>query len=277
MSKSIYTLLLFWFSITFLSAQSETKFVSTSLGEIAYDINEVDNTTPIIFLHGVYLDRHLWKEIKNQFADHTTIVIDMPLHGESKDITKKDWTMADCSAMLIELLDELQIESCIAVGHSWGSMVILRAASNHPDRFQGIGLCNLPLKAGDFWTKVQFGFIHGALVFKKFFIKQTIRKIVAKESRKKMPEISGYITSTMANLSKREIKKTNKEVITNVDDGHQYFDLIKIPMLLIKGEKDKVPKLDSDQLIVVPGKHISPLEAPDEVIKMIRQLMIIKE
>jgi 3-oxoadipate enol-lactonase len=56
----------------------------------------------------------------------------MPLHGHSRENIRPNWTLNDCADMLIEILDSLHIPRVIAIGHSWGSMTILRAAHKHP-------------------------------------------------------------------------------------------------------------------------------------------------
>ena len=108
--------------------------INTNLGKIAVYPKLVDSDkTPIIFLHGVYFDHHLWDEVLYSIRDRKTFSLDMPFHGLSKEITKTDWSLNDCADMLLEILDHLKIAKVIAVGHSWGSMTILRAASKQPE------------------------------------------------------------------------------------------------------------------------------------------------
>ena len=122
--------------------------IHTNLGKIAV-CQKLTNSdkTPIMFLHGVYFDHHLWDKVINSIQDRSTFSVDMPFHGLSKEITKTDWTLNDCADMLLEILDSLQIAKVIAVGHSWGSMTILRAASKQPERFENVLLCNMPFLA----------------------------------------------------------------------------------------------------------------------------------
>ena len=80
--------------------------IHTNLGNIAVFPKLVDSDkTPIIFLHGVYFDHHLWDEVIYSIQDRTTYSVDMPFHGLSKEITKTDWTLNDCADMLLEILD----------------------------------------------------------------------------------------------------------------------------------------------------------------------------
>ncbi len=247
--------------------------INTSIGEIAYEKKEVLGTTPIVFLHGVYYDHNLWNYQIGKIFDHTTIVVDMPLHGQSKTITKPNWTMDDCANMLIEILDSLGIENCYAVGHSWGSMTILRAASQNPDRFVGVGLCNMPLQKGGLGAKLQFGFQHTMLPFRKFYTKQVAKAMFSQKSREQKIEIVEYLELSMEQLSNKDIRKTDKAVISKVDSGYPYLDKLTVPALAIKGKEDYVPTLKTIETSIVEGKHTSPLEQPEKVLEMILKLV----
>ena len=247
--------------------------IQTSIGEIAYYINEVPGTTPIVLLHGVYYDHELWDYQVDKISTHTTVTIDMPLHGASKSITKKDWDMDDCATMLIEVLDALNIDECIAVGHSWGSMTILRAANHHPERFVAVGLSNMPLEPGGFGTKMKFAFQGTAMPFRNFYANQVANVMFSKSSRQQKPELVEYLHTSMDHLTIGDIKQTTKAVITTVDDGVPYVESLQVPALALTGDEDYVPVHDAIPTTVIPGKHTSPLEQPEEVLKLIRSLI----
>jgi pimeloyl-ACP methyl ester carboxylesterase len=114
--------------------------------------------------------------------DRTLIAVDMPLHGNSRENIKANWTLNDCAEMLLEILESLQITKVVAIGHSWGSMTILRAAHMHPDRFASIGLCNMPFhaaskKAETYFRPATFYVVVQKLLYKagsKGFVRQNI-------------------------------------------------------------------------------------------------------
>ena len=101
-----------------MSTSAKTTFVQTKIGKIAIQKTErITDKPPIIFLHGVYFDHHLWDEQINHIDDRMVITIDMPFHGKSREITKAEWSLNDCADMLIEILDSLHLPKIIAVGH----------------------------------------------------------------------------------------------------------------------------------------------------------------
>ena len=77
----------------------------------------------------------------------------------------------------------------------------------------------------------------------------------------------------MSQLSNKDIRKTDKAVISNVNSGSPYLEKLIVPALAIKGKDDYVPTLETIETIIVEGKHTSPLEEREKVLEMITQLV----
>lgn len=247
--------------------------IHTNLGKIAVYPKLVDSDkTPIIFLHGVYFDHHLWDEIIHSFHDRTTYTVDMPFHGLTKEITKNDWSLNDCADMLLEILDSLQITKVIAVGHSWGSMTILRAAAMQPERFESVLLCNMPFLPATKKQKITFGLQHSMLIFRIFYSKQAAKALFGKTSLKENPSLVDHLKQSMNLLSNSQIKHTDKAVIINAEDASELIKNLKVRALALKGIEDYVPAPPSIETLIIGGGHISPLEQPHEVISLVRKL-----
>ncbi len=108
----------------------EKTYINTLVGKIAvFHKPSLSDQIPVIFLHGVYFDHNLWDGQIAAINDRKVFAIDVPMHGKSKTNIKKDWDLDDCAKMLLEIIDSLKLEKVIAIGHSWGSMTILRAAN----------------------------------------------------------------------------------------------------------------------------------------------------
>jgi 3-oxoadipate enol-lactonase len=253
--------------LKFISAQNtftpmQKSFIQTKMGAIAVFIkNENSNGTPIIFLHGVYFDHHLWDNQIAAINDRTVIAIDMPWHGESKKAVPNKWTLDECADKLIELLDSLQIEKVIAIGHSWGSMTILRAAHKQPNKFISVGFCNIPFEAASSKKKINFKLQHSALLFKRFYIKQAAQSLFAKQSLKDNPTLYKSLFASMTKLSARQIRLTDRFVILNAKNTSSLIEKLSMPALALKGKDDYVPTPPVIETIIVKGGHISPLEA----------------
>ena len=243
--------------------------INTNLGKIAVYPKLVDSDkTPIIFLHGVYFDHQLWDEVIDSIQDRTTYFVDMPFHGLSKEITKNDWSLNDCADMLLEILDSLKITQVIAVGHSWGSMTILRAASKQPERFESVLLCNMPFLTATKKQKITFGLQHSMLIFRNFYTKQAAKALFGKTSLKENPSLVDQLKRPMDLLSNAQIKHTDKAVIADAEDASELIKNLKVRALALKGIEDYVPSPPSIETIVIGGGHISPLEKPNEILSI---------
>lgn len=256
-----------------MANQQVTSFIHSTIGKIAVYQKKVDsNKIPIIFLHGVYFDHHLWDKVIDSLNDRTSIALDMPLHGLSKEITKNDWTLNDCAEMLLEILDRLHIAKVIAVGHSWGSMTIIRAASKQPERFESVLLCNMPFLAATKKQKLTFGLQHSMLILRNFYTKQAAKALFGKTSLKENPSLVNQLKRPMDLLSNEQIKHTDKAVIADAEDASELMKNLKVRALALKGIEDYVPVPPSIETIIIGGGHISPLEQPHEILSLVRKL-----
>lgn len=120
-----------------------TEHIDTSLGQISIHVDQCPGGYPILFLHGLFLDGSLWDGLNAGVFSRTCITIDMPAHGQSGDVGRS-WTQDECTEMLIGILDDLGIDRCVVIGHSWGAITALLAAARYPTRIAALGLFNMP-------------------------------------------------------------------------------------------------------------------------------------
>jgi pimeloyl-ACP methyl ester carboxylesterase len=249
-------------------------YIHTKIGKIAvYHHFANSDKTPIIFLHGVYFDHHLWDAVIESIKDQTIITLDMPMHGMSKELLKDDWTLNDCADMLIEILNILHLPKVIAIGHSWGSMTILRAAHKNPELFSVIGLCNMPFMAASKRKKLTLRMQHIMLPFRNFYTQQAVKALFGKSSLNKNTSLTSQLKRTMDLLTINEIKHTDNAVIANADDTTILIEILKVKALALKGAEDYVPSPPNMETIIVKGGHVSPVENPNGVIEFIKVLI----
>ena len=249
---------------------------------VCYERNQIhrhgnDSLAPIVFLHGLYFDQHLWHEQVTAIDDRTVILLDMPHHGASTSINKPCWTLADCATMLLDILAELNIHSVIAVGHSWGGRTIAQAALMKPEVFAAIGLCNIPFQKSPRSLKVLTTIQHTLLSFRSFYITQTGKSLYGKNSLATRPELLQQLREPMAKLKNREIKHADRTVRIQSRDASEDLQRLQVPVIAIAGEEDYVGVPPIANVRIVEGGHISPLEAPERVNEMISELMELSE
>jgi 3-oxoadipate enol-lactonase len=256
---------------------AEVKLIETSIGNIAvYFSGKRSENTPLILLHGVYFDHHLWDYQVERIIDRSVITLDMPWHGASHSIKNSDWTLNDCVEMLVEILDNLKIQKVIAVGHSWGSMTILRAAIKYPARFESIGLCNMPFHAVSAKQKSIFRLQHTLLVFRNFYMRQAAKTLFGNKSLAENADLVNQLKRPMRKLNNKQIRKTDKAVIFDAEDATSMILNLPITAIALKGKEDYVPIPPRIETILVEGGHISPIEQPGKVLQLIQSLLLHK-
>ncbi|MEM7658421.1 MAG: alpha/beta fold hydrolase [Bacteroidota bacterium] len=277
MKRSIPLLFLLMFSSLYSPAQMTQQHISTQLDSIAVHQRVIPNTVPVLFLHGVYFDHQLWQQQMDQIQHRTVIALDMPLHGNSGKQIPTNWTLEDCAAMLLEVLDSLEVPQVIAIGHSWGSMTILRAAHQQPERFLSVGLGNMPFEATTTGAKWQFRFQHLMLPFRQFYAKQAAKSLFGKASLLSQPTLADQLKRPMSLLTNGEIKAIDRTVILQATDSRNLIEELPIPAIGLKGEADYVPISEAIPYRIIPGGHISPLEEPEAVSRWIQEVIHLAE
>ncbi|WP_169804500.1 alpha/beta fold hydrolase [Sphingomonas pituitosa] len=97
----------------------------------------------VVLLHGngVSLGDFIASDVLDRLVmTHRVIAIDRPGFGHSSRPRGRAWTPAAQAALFAKALDTLGIESAVVVGHSWGAMVALALALDHPEKVAGLVL-----------------------------------------------------------------------------------------------------------------------------------------
>ena len=95
----------------------------------------VDATKPtVVFIHGVLNDHSVWILQSRYMANHgwNVLAIDLPGHCKSEGVAPE--SVEDAATFIAALLDAVGIEKAALIGHSWGSLIALEAASKLKER-----------------------------------------------------------------------------------------------------------------------------------------------
>ncbi len=98
---------------------------------------------PVVLLHGnvVSADDYVWSGVLDAAARHHRVVaFDRPGYGYSDRPSGKLWTPAAQARHLRQAFAKLGLERPVVVGHSWGTLVALSLALDHPDAVGGLVL-----------------------------------------------------------------------------------------------------------------------------------------
>ena len=97
--------------------------------------------SPVVLLHGnvVSADDYVWSGVLDRVArNHRVIAFDRPGYGFSDRPAGKLWTPAAQAEHLRQAFIELGLERPVIVGHSWGTLVALALALDHPEAVGGL-------------------------------------------------------------------------------------------------------------------------------------------
>lgn len=134
----------------------------------------------LVLVHGWMCDQSYWNLQVPELVENVGVVtVDLAGHGDS-GLTRQSWSIASLAGDVVTVIEELQLDCVIVVGHSMGGMVALEVARAVPERVIGvIGVDSLqdsdpdfnleeltPLLAGfenDFVTTCD-GFVRGMFI-----------------------------------------------------------------------------------------------------------------
>jgi len=125
-------------------------------GPIELSVHEQGDGPAVVFSHGFPELAYSWRHQLPAVAEagFRAIAPDQRGYGESSAPQAVEaYGMAELSGDLVGLLDALDIERAIVVGHDWGGFVAWGTAVLHPERVAGVvGVCTpyLPFPGTDF-------------------------------------------------------------------------------------------------------------------------------
>ncbi|MDX1463699.1 MAG: alpha/beta hydrolase [Marinirhabdus sp.] len=237
----------------------------------------IEGTGPtLLFIHGFLESSTMWQSIIPHFkTSHQVITLDLPGHGESECMGQTH-SMEDFAAVMIGLLDHLQIETATFIGHSMGGYATLAVAEKHPERIRNLVLLNSSPVADSPERQLNreraLQLIPNA---KDAFISMAITNLFSSENQEKLEheihlakeEAKGYpLEGILAAIRGMKVRK----------DRSSSLKSFKNPKFMICGAEDPILPLTEcktvanttdTELFIVPNGHMSHLEAPSEVVK----------
>ena len=94
---------------------------------------------PMVFAHGFGCDQGMWRFVWPAFAeDHRVVLFDHLGYGgsDSSAFDKQRYSSLDAyAADVVAIVDELELEDVVFVGHSVSAMIGVLAAAQRPERF----------------------------------------------------------------------------------------------------------------------------------------------
>jgi pimeloyl-ACP methyl ester carboxylesterase len=116
-----------------------TRSVEIASGRISYV--EAGTGPVALFVHGVLLNKHLWRRQLTGLSDiRRCIAVDLLAHGDTEITPDQDVSVTANAAMLKEVLDALAIDQVDLVGNDSGGGIALIFAALNPERVRTLTL-----------------------------------------------------------------------------------------------------------------------------------------
>ncbi len=105
---------------------------------------------PVVFVHSYGGSTVHWKEqLEYTRRDRRAIALDLRGHGQSDAPANMDYSVNSLTADIAAVVDSLQLDKFVLVGHSMGGAAAIAYAGMHPDRVAGLVMVGAPGKTAD--------------------------------------------------------------------------------------------------------------------------------
>jgi pimeloyl-ACP methyl ester carboxylesterase len=109
--------------------------VETRNGSYAVEVRG-NSGAELVFLHGAVANLRAWDlVIFHLQRPFRTVCVDLPAHGQTET---EELRFPSVASDLREIVDRLELEQPILVGHSFGALTALITVASYPGRFSGL-------------------------------------------------------------------------------------------------------------------------------------------
>jgi pimeloyl-ACP methyl ester carboxylesterase len=242
----------------------------------------------IIFIHGFPFDHNMWSnQIDALSPNYFCVSYDTRGLGESP-AGDGQYTIEFLADDVLDIIGKEKFYKPVLCGFSMGGYIALRAVEKNENLFNALILCDTKSSADNDEAKIKRA--EGIKKINEMGVKKYIEEFIpncfAEESISKLGDVYNETLNRSINFSPVGVKGCLLAMAARTDTT-EFISEIKIPVLLICGEKDKLtpPYImeqiaqsipDSEFHIIPRAGHITPLENPELVNKIMQDFLIRK-
>ena len=240
----------------------------------------------VVLVHGLGLTGALWNRFVERFGDgYRLIRVDLRSAGQSEEAAPRDLTLERWADDVEGVLDHLEVDRAVVVGHSLGASVALKFAFERPDRVRGLVLVNADPNLSNLGPRmlasvdrIEAHGLDGWL--EQFWSKNP--PFSAASLRRDGGVLDEYRTLLAANVASNYIRQCR--AIAAAEDLDSRLGELTCPVLVLLGGDDDrtLPEhgralanaIPSGRLVELPDVgHTIPLEAPDDLVDAVRSFL----
>jgi pimeloyl-ACP methyl ester carboxylesterase len=235
----------------------------------------------VVMIHGVLNDHSVWILQSRYLANHGWNVLALDLPGHCRSGGTPAASVEDAADWVLALLDAAGVTKAVLVGHSFGSLVALEAASRAPTRISQLVLvgCAYPMQVSPVLIESSSNDPMKALEMVNVFSRSTLAP---------PPSALGpgtWIFGASTALGKH-VLASNKQVnlfhagfvaCDSYRNGDAAMERVTCPVLFVLGDADQmtqpkaakslIAKARHGKVVMLPGGHHQMTETPEPMLK----------
>ena len=258
--------------------------------KILINYNDQGQGQPLVLLHGYGASTYSWRYVSSHFSkSYRVISIDLKGFGLSDKPTNNNYSVLDQSYIISEFIKEHNLDNIILVGHSLGGAVALftylmhfEHANHKISKLILFDTASYKQNLPDYISILTIPIINELLLrltTRKFRIRMVLKKVFFDQTKITEEMVTTYASYLSLPGSSHALIKTAEQIIpSDIEKISEQYKSIRIPVLLIWGERDKIVPLDvgkklfanipNSKLIVIPNcGHAPQEECPSKAIK----------
>jgi pimeloyl-ACP methyl ester carboxylesterase len=245
----------------------------------------------VVFIHGVLNDHSVWILQSRYLANHGYNVLAVDLPGHCRSAGEAPSTVEEAADFIAALLDAAGVDKAALVGHSWGSLIALEAASRLKARVTHLVLVGtaFPMKVSPVLIETSLSDPMKALDMINVFSRSTLAA---------PPSALGpgtWVFGASTALGKRVLASNTAVNVFHrgfvacdrYANGEQAISEVTCPVLFVLGAQDQMTQPRAAQTLILKAKgtgksvqiatlpvgHHQMTEAPEETLFAIRDFL----
>ncbi|MFC5521645.1 alpha/beta fold hydrolase [Polaromonas jejuensis] len=245
----------------------------------------------VVFIHGVLNDHSVWILQSRYLAHHGWNVLAVDLPGHCRSQGEAPSSVEEAADFIAALLDAAGVSRAALVGHSWGSLIALEAASRLKDRVSHLVLVGtaFPMKVSPALLETALNEPMKALTMINVFSRSTLAA---------PPSVLGpgtWVYGVGMALGRRVLASNQKvnvfhrgfKACDSYANGEAAIQAITCPVLFVLGAQDQMTPPKAAQGIITAARkagkavqiaslavgHHQMSEAPEEALFAIRDFL----
>ena len=247
-------------------------------------------TQPMLFAHGFGCDQNMWRFITPDFQDEYRIVLFDYVGAGGSDANAYDaeryGTLEGYARDVLDVVEALELEDIIFVGHSVSSMIGVLAANQQPERFERlilIGPSPRYINESPYVGGFERADIEGLLdMMDRNFIGWANFLAPAIMKNDDRPELGAELTASFCSTDPIIARRFAEA--TFLADNRADLALVSVPSLLLQCSEDMVAPREVGEYLhrEMPGStlrvmsatgHCPHMSDPDETVMLIKEYL----